>query len=507
MQKLAIEYLQKTKDRFPQKIAVVDGRQRITFLELWKNSIALAYWINREFKITNQPITVNISKSIDTIIAFLAIQLSNNIYVPTDVEAPQDRNERILKSLKSDFVFKKKSGQLQLNRKTYDPPENFSDHPSLEAEVLNKLSSRNADDPLYIIFTSGTSGTPKGVTISNASVIDYIDWAVETYKISETEIIGNQAPFFFDNSVLDLHLMLAKGSTLHLLPKDALRFPDTFRNYISENEINFIFFVPSVLNNLIALKALQGSELTCLKKVLFAGEPMPINTLKSLRKGLPGALLSNLYGPTEITVDAIYWIFGDEINNLENVPLGIPCNNHNILFLDENDKFVVNENETAEICVAGPGVALGYWNEPELTRQAFIPDPKKQGQFIYKTGDLGYVSSKDGLIYMTGRKDDQFKYLGYRIEPGEIENALNRLDGIQQSCVFYDSHHKRIVAFYTAQQKNLPISFKEILSNMLPIYMIPHNYHLVDRFPMNQSGKIDRKKFWTSKMKADNATQ
>jgi len=314
MQKLAIEYLQKTKDRFPQKTAVADGQQRVTFLELWEKSIALAYWINDEFKITNQPIIVNISKSIDAIIAFLAIQLSSNIYVPTDVTSPKDRSERILKSLKSDFVLDKKSGQLQLNGKTYDPRENFSGHPSLEAKVLDKLFSRNTDDPLYIIFTSGTSGTPKGVTISNASVIDYIDWAVETYKISETEIIGNQAPFFFDNSILDLYLMLAKGSTLHLLPKDALRFPDDFRNYISENKINFIFFVPSVLNNLIALKALQGSELTCLKKVLFAGEPMPVNTLKSLRKELPGALLSNLYGPTEITVDAIYWIFGDEIN-------------------------------------------------------------------------------------------------------------------------------------------------------------------------------------------------
>ncbi|MBC8285486.1 MAG: amino acid adenylation domain-containing protein [Nitrospinae bacterium] len=504
MQKLAIEYLLKTKERFPEKIAIVDGEQCITFFELWNKSISLAYWITTEFQITNQPISVNLSKSIDAVISLLAIQLAGNIYVPLDIDTPHKRKEKILKTLCSNWVLEQKAGEFTLAGKSFSIT-NDSQESDTENSILEKLSARKSSDPLYIIFTSGTTGTPKGVTISNASVIDYIEWAIETYDVSEMEIIGNQAPFYFDNSVLDLYLMLAKGSTLHLLSKNALRFPDEFRNYISENKINFIFFVPSVLNNLIALKALQGSELTCLKKVLFAGEPMPMNTLISLRRELPGALLSNLYGPTEITVDAIYWIFGNEINDLENVPLGVPCNNHRILFMDENDKFVKDENVTAEICISGPGVSLGYWNEPEMTRQVFIPDLEKQGQFIYKTGDLGYVSSKDGLVYMTGRKDDQFKHLGYRIEPGEIENALNRLDGIQQSCVFYDSPQKCILAFYTGEKKDSSFPFKNFLSKMLPTYMIPHSYHQVDRFPMNRNEKIDRKSFWISKKDTDNA--
>lgn len=383
--------------------------------------------------------------------------------------------------------------------------EKISSHAALETEVLNNLSTRNTHDPLYIIFTSGTTGIPKGVTISNASVIDYIEWAVETYKISEAEIIGNQAPFFFDNSVLDLYLTLAKGCTLHLLPKNVLRFPVEFGNYISSNQINFIFFVPSVLNNLIALKAFQDFDLSCQKKILFAGEPMPLNTLKTLRKELPGTLLSNLYGPTEITVDAIYWIFEDEINDLEYVPLGIPCSNHRILFLDKNEKPVTGENKIAEICVAGPGVALGYWNNAELTRQAFIANPEtgKQNEIIYKTGDLGYMSN--GLIYITGRNDDQFKYLGYRIEAGEIENALNQLEGIQQSCVLYDSEKKCIIAFYTAEPMDIPPLLRKLLSAQLPHYMIPHSFHKLDQFPITRNGKVDRKNLLETKLKTKNA--
>lgn len=491
MQKLAIEYLLKTKGRFPNKIAIVDGEQSITFLEIYKKSLSLAYWITTEFQITNQPISVNLQKSIDAIIAFLAIQLAGNIYVPLDIDTPYKRKEKILKTLGSNLVLEHKAGEFILAGKSFS----FScdrDEPDNKISVLEKLSARKSSDPLYIIFTSGTTGTPKGVTISNASVIDYIDWAAKTYNVSEKEIIGNQAPLFFDNSVLDLYLTMAQGCTLHLLSKEILRFPAGFGNYASSNNINFIFFVPSLLSNFVALKTFRDYDLTCLKKILFAGEAMPLNTLKAIRKELPQALLSNLYGPTEITVDAIYWIFGNEIDDLEHVPLGIPCDNHRILFLDENEKVVTYDNEIAEICVAGPGVALGYWNDAETTKRVFIPEPGKPNEIIYKTGDLGYRSSKDGLIYMTGRKDHQFKHLGYRIEPGEIENAINQLEGVQQSCVIFDSQKKWIQSFYTADKNESPQLFPNKLAELLPQHMIPHSFQRLDKFPMTRNGKIDR---------------
>jgi D-alanine--poly(phosphoribitol) ligase subunit 1 len=491
MQKLAIEYLLKTKDLFPNKIAIVDGEQSITFFELWRKSLALAYWVSTEFQITNQPISVNLQKSIDAIVALLAIQLTGNIYVPLDIDTPLKRKEKILKTLGSNWVLEHKADEFTLAGKSFSFTHD-NDDPETKDFILKKLSTRKSDDPLYIIFTSGTTGTPKGVTISNASVIDYIDWAVKIYNVSEKEIIGNQAPLFFDNSVLDLYLTFSKGCTLHLLSKDILRFPAGFGNYASSNKINFIFFVPSLLSNFVVLKTFKDYDLTCLKKVLFAGEAMPLNTLKAIREELPDALLSNLYGPTEITVDAIYWIFERNMNDLEHVPLGIPCENHQIIFLDDNKKVITCDDEIAEICVAGPGVALGYWNDTETTQRAFIPEPENQNKIIYKTGDLGYRSSKDGLIYMTGRKDHQFKHLGYRIEPGEIENAINQLEGIQQSCVIYDSRKKWIQAFYTVDRNESPPAFPNLLADLLPQHMIPHSFFQLEKFSMTSNGKIDR---------------
>ncbi len=503
MQKLAIEYLQKTKDRFPDKTALVDDGQSITFSELWRSSLALAYWINTEFQITNQPISVNLPKSIDAVIALLGIQLSGNIYVPLNIEAPE--KEKILAVLGSDRVLEHIAGKFRLDGKKFADTHDAD----MENSVLKKLSARKPDDPLYIIFTSGTTGTPKGVTISNASVIDYIDWAIETYAVTEAEVIGNQAPLFFDNSVLDLYLTFAQGCTLHLLSRDVLRFPAEFGTYMSTHKINFIFFVPSLLSNLVALKIFKDYNLTCLKKILFAGEAMPLNTLKLLKSSLPSALLSNLYGPTEITVDAIYWIFAENIEKMEEVPLGKPCANHRVLFLEEQNKRVTTDDKIAEICIAGPGVALGYWEDAKTTSEVFIPnpEPEKQGEIIYKTGDLGYRSSKDGLIYMTGRKDNQFKHYGYRIEAGEIENALNQFEFVLQSCVLYDCEKKRILALYTANPLEPPPPFRNLLSGILPQYMIPHSFHKMERFPTTQNGKMDRNALRKIIMRSNNATR
>jgi non-ribosomal peptide synthetase component F len=274
-----------------------------------------------------------------------------------------------------------------------------------------------------------------------------------------------------------------------------LRFPAEFGTYISNHKINFIFFVPSLLSNLVALEIFKDYDLACLKKILFAGESMPLNTLKLLRSGFPSALLSNLYGPTEITVDAIYWVCEGNIENLNEVPLGKPCDNHQVIFLDEEEKPVTTPDKIAEICISGPGVALGYWKDAATTRGVFISNPEsgKQDETIYKTGDLGYQSSKDGLIYMTGRKDNQFKHYGYRIEAGEIENALNQFEFILQSCVLYDSQKKRIMAFYTAGKLESPPPFRNLLSGILPQYMIPHSFHQLDQFPTTQNGKVDHK--------------
>ncbi len=495
MQKLALEYLQKTQQKFPNRIAIVDPKSSISFGELWQRSILFGSWLMENFGRYNQPIVVDIPKSIEAVIALIAIQLTGNIYVPIDTETPPKRKEAILNSLKNALTIQLSSGNFVVDQKTYNTGYNakIENINSLEIQLFEALKKRIDLDPLYIIFTSGTTGVPKGVTISNRSVIDYIDWACSAYEISDSEIIGNQAPLYFDNSVLDLYLTFAKGCELHLITDETLAFPSSLTEYLVQNKINFIFFVPSVLNNLSALDMLGEYDLTKIKKLLFAGEPMPLQTIKYFRKHLPNAILSNLYGPTEITVDCIYWIFGDELDKLENTPLGKPCDNTKILFINEEEKPLFEADKIGEICVAGSGLALGYWNQPKETDMAFIQNPAHENysEIIYKTGDLGYISSKDGLIYMTGRKDRQIKIRGRRVELGEIESAIYRVEGIKQCAVLFDPNKQRITAFFSGEVKIIKLT--ETLREYLPSYMIPTEFLKQERFPTTSNGKMDFK--------------
>ncbi len=456
MTRLAVELLYRTRERFPGKVAVVDRGREITFSALWEAAVELGFLLKETVSSKNVPIVINMDKSIQAVIAMIGVQLSGNIYIPFDEETPPKRRRRAYSSLGPFFVLDWEKNRYQLNGNPLELKGDGPGHPSAgarESVLLEGLKARNSLDPLYIIFTSGSTGEPKGVAISNLAVIDYITWAAGIYQVDSDEIIGSQAPFHFDNSVLDLYLTFACGCTLHLLTKEHFLFLPSLMDYLREHAITFLFFVPSILANITSLKLLDRCALPALRKLLFAGEAMPVAILKELRRKLPDTLLSNLYGPTEITVDAIYWIFGKNLEDLTHVPLGVPCRNTRILILDEQEGVVERPDEVGEICVGGSGVALGYWNNPGKTARAFIQNPEHTHyrEIVYKTGDLGYRSSKDGLIYMVGRRDDQIKHLGYRIELGEIESALNRLSEVVRSSVIYLQEERAIIAFYSSR--------------------------------------------------------
>ncbi|MGB5606842.1 MAG: amino acid adenylation domain-containing protein [Gammaproteobacteria bacterium] len=501
MQKLALEYLLETRARVPDKTAVIDGERSITFHELWRQSVWLGKRISAMAACRNSTIVIDIDKSIDAVIAILAVQFSGNIYVPFDSASPPQRRQRMLETLGEARILTVADSGFLLDGAPLDPfaAVDDGDLDAIGRDLLEALADRKNLDPLYVIFTSGTTGVPKGVAISNAAVIDYIDWARNTYRVTDAEIIGNQAPLYFDNSVLDLYLTLACGCTLHLIPGTRFLFPDDVLGYIAEQGINFVFFVPSLFSNFAAVDAFAGHDLSCLQKVLFAGEAMPLTTLRYLRSRLPAALLSNLYGPTEITVDAIFRIFEDELDGLENVPLGRACENKSIILIDAAGRPVDQPDTVAEICVAGIGVALGYWNDPQRTAEVFIQNPQHDHfpEKIYRTGDLGYRSSRDGLIYMTGRRDEQIKHMGYRIEPGEIECALSGLQQVTQCCVLYDNDNKEIVAFYTSSEDDTTLTDPRTqLAEQLPRYMMPRRFICLPHMPVTQNGKVDRSALW-----------
>ena len=496
MQKLATEYLLATRKRHPDKTAVVSREESVTFSELWRRGVELGFYLKKATGVWNTPVVIDIEKSIDAVVAMAAVQLSGNIYVPLDVETPPHRRARALGSLGPHFVLDREGGRFRLDGNPV-PPATDS-HETMEADLLEGLKRRNSLDPLYIMFTSGSTGVPKGVTIANASVIDYIDWLSRTYDVTENEVIGNMTPFHFDGSVPDIYLTFARGCTLHLVPREHFVMLPSLLDYLNEHAVTSIAIVPSVLSNIAALKLLDDCPLPALRKVIFAGEAMPPGTLKYLRERLPHALLSNMYGPTEGTVGCIHWMCGARFDGQSAVPLGVPCGNREIVLLDEAGRAVEGADTTAEICIGGIGVALGYWNDPERTRAAFIQNPGQTHypRIIYRTGDLGYRSSKDGLIYLVGRKDDQIKHMGHRIEPGEIESALNRVPGVVHSSVQYDAPRKTVVAFYCAGSRGEIPRLREKLANDLPPYMLPGEFVAVGTIPFTASGKVDKAALW-----------
>ena len=314
------------------------------------------------------------------------------------------------------------------------------------------------------------------MVIAHRGVIDYIDWAVSTFSITSEAVIGNQAPFYFDNSTLDIYLMYATGATLDIIPEMDFSFPAKLVDYMNEHRITFVFWVPFVLINV----------------AIFAGEVMPNKHLNYWRRHLPGCRYANLYGPTEITVDCTYYEVDREFADDEPLPIGKACRNSDVLILvDQQREAAVNEE--GELCVRGSSLALGYYNDWEKTKSAFIQNPlnRHYPETIYCTGDIVYKNERGEIIYV-GRKDSQIKHNGYRIELGEIENAILATKLVDNCCATYDFAEKKIVLYYqAAEELNLSV-FRKAVANKIPRYMLPTVYHREEVLRQNASGKIDR---------------
>ena len=361
--------------------------------------------------------------------------------------------------------------------------------------LLEETRARMLDvDPLYTIFTSGSTGTPKGVLISHYAVLDVVHQFKKEFKFDENNIFGNQAPFDFDVSVKDIYSTLLNGATLVVIPKICFMFPAKLIAYINENKINTAIWATSVFRIVENMKGLDKTKLETLKIAMFSGEVMPTKVLNYWIKNQPDIKYVNLYGPTEITCNCSFFKVERDFADTDILPIGRAFRNTDILLLDEKNNLITEEKIQGEICVRGSSLALGYYNDPEITAKAFVQNPLNNSyeEKIYRTGDLAEYNELGELIF-NGRKDHQIKHMGHRIELSEIEQLANSIEFLNASVCVYDEDKEKIIMFYESEQedkKKLYLALKELL----PKYMIPNEMIWYEKLPVTKNSKIDRVK-------------
>lgn len=494
MQKNVLEYLDKTALSHSDKMAFGDEQEEMTFEELKRDADAIASTLLK-IEAFRCPIAVYMPNSCDCIRAFMGIAGRGSFYCPVDTAMPLERASIILNVLKPAAIITSEKYEKKLKGLGLGIPiiriEDAKNTP-VQAEQLQNIRESLLDlDPLYVLFTSGSTGIPKGVLISHRAVIDYIDWVTEAFDIHDGVVSGNQSPFHFDNSILDIYGPMKTGSSLYIIPRKKFLFPSDLIAYLNEKKINAICWVPSMLCTVVNLKGLDAQKPLYLNKIIFCGEAMPNKQLNVWRRALPDAMYVNMYGPTEIVQACTYYIIDRDFADDEPLPIGIPFKNTRIIMLNERDE-KVQQGEPGELCVCGTCLALGYYRNPEKTKEAFVQNPLNDAfeEKIYRTGDIVKYNDRGELLYLS-RKDFQIKHMGHRIELGEIETAFGGMQGIENCACLYDKEQSRIVMFYTGEETdsgNLTAFLKKKLSK----YMIPDHFIYCTELPYNPNGKIDR---------------
>lgn len=490
-----LEWLEEAAVKYADKTAIVDEQEGYTYKEYHDKAVGIADAIITTGMGSKKPVVVYLNKSIKVLASFMGIAYTGNFYSPIDIDMPAQRVNRILEVLEPEIVITTKELKEEFAKFDYNGSYLiYEDICSMEkSKAVSESMEKIIDtDLLYVLFTSGSTGMPKGVCITHRGVIDYTDWVTETFEITHLDTFGNQAPFYFDNSILDIYSTMKTGATLYIIPKILFPQPVRLLEYLKENKINTIFWVPSALMVVSKLKAFRNVDLTdTLKRVLFCGEVMPNKQLNVWRKYLPNALYANLYGPTEITDACTYYIVDREFQDDESLPIGIPMKNTEIMVLDDENHLVTEPGVVGELCVRGTGVATGYYKNPEKTAQAFVQNPLNDAyeEKIYRTGDLVEYNEYHELIYLS-RKDFQIKHMGHRIELGEIETAVSSLEDVTMNCCLYDDKHSKIVLFLDKDMTKEEVNSR--LTNMIPEYMLPGKVIFMETMPLNANGKIDR---------------
>ena len=539
-------YFDRSWALYPGKTAVTCGDREATYTEVGNASIRLADQLLEAGVARGECIPLFIPKSIDAIFAMLAVLRVGSAYVPLDVDSPASRIISILRTTGSRVVLANQEGLTLLNHPDYQAvlaeyvivkvdetglpdthdaakgsdieesiaesvPTRFVDHgeeksdfdvlkysraSAMGAALLSGVGSVSVD-LAYVLFTSGSTGAPKGVMISHQAIIDYIDWCVAQFRISSTDQIANHAPLYFDNSTFDIYTAFASGATLHLIPPGLNSVLPRLVSWLRQRKISVFFCVPSVLTLLLKSRRLQSGSLPDVRELVFAGEVVQPDVLTTWMEIFPHMRFTNMYGPTEITVDCTFHVVDQPPRN-NPVPIGRARPNMEVFVAEEGGRLTQAPGATGELWVRGLSVGYGYLGDPDRTSQAFVQNPRSRfPDRLYRTGDLVTIR-EDGALLFLGRLDQQIKYLGHRIELGEIESQLQALPVVEEAVVVFhnaaEAAHQAIGALVSTSSNADSNVVMALLKDRVPGYMLPKVIVCTnDAFPRTPNGKYDRK--------------
>ena len=489
-----LEFLENTAPKLGDKPAFADESGSLSFAELLRLARAGGSFL-AERGIYRQPVVVFMDKAPRTIAAFFAVMYAGCCYVPLEKGMPLHRLRMILQRLQPQAIVCDEesaalAAELGAGDKVIDSSELFA--AETDDASLAAIRRRHIDtDPAYIVFTSGSTGVPKGVTACHRSVIDYANALCPVIGASEDSRFAMQVPLYVDACMKEILSVIKCGSTAFLMPQSLFMSPLRVMDFINRYEINTICWVASALTLVSGLGAFEEGRPEHMKTVCFGSEVFPVKQLHLWQSACPEARFINLYGPTEATGMSFYFNVDRDFAEGEAIPVGRPFDNTDFILLREDDT-EAPAGEPGEICIRGTALSLGYFDDPERTAAAFTQNPLNPHypETVYRTGDIGRLNERGELVFIS-RKDSQIKNMGHRIELGEIESCACLCGGVESACCLFEKEKSKLYLYYmgTADEK----SVQKHLRKELPRYMVPTKLYRMQTLPLLPNGKIDRK--------------
>lgn len=494
---------QDTAVKFPERTAIaIPGASVCTYDQLNQRANRIAHFLLSRNVQKNHVVAIFNNKSLNGYAAILACLKIGAIYTNVDFNSPRERVAKILNRARPVMLLDDHSESAALQVVSPEIIVNIG----IEGfeQSLEQFPGSNPDqtgavtgaDPAYIMFTSGSTGFPKGAVMSHANVLNFVQWGQSTYEVTSDDVFTNVNQIYFDNSVFDIYVSLMSGATLVPIHSDAVKDPRDLVKAINESRCTIWFSVPSLLVYLLTTKALSGNDFGAMTRILFGGEGFPKSKLKQLYD-LYGKRteLHNVYGPTECTcICSSYKISLRDFENMnELAPLGFLAPNFSYVLLNDDGQ----SGDSGELVLGGPNVGLGYYNDPERTSAAFISrNGTLFSERMYRTGDL-VRRDESGHLHFKGRADNQVKHMGYRIELEEIEAGFSSIPYVNEVGVVYEKMGPSLGQIKAFVSISDPARTKDHLlqdiKTIVPAYMVPRVIVILTTLPKNQNGKVDRK--------------